>query len=145
MKLDAELSKSLRMSAIEEALKRSGADPNTVLRASGRRNCLDRVKIPMRLDVGCPCGRVATTYFMCLFIVMIIDIINFFKYAILTIETFQYEENYPEIISVQVYVKLGMIGLVAACEALVISNRGYWNLCKVAYALKLMQIIFSLY
>ena len=87
-------------------MKQSGADPKAVLNASGsqryiaskNRTWLDRVKIPMRVEISCYCCRMATTYFMCLFIVMIVDILNFFKYFIMTIETSQYSENYPEII-----------------------------------------------
>lgn len=42
-------------------------------------------------------------------------------------------------------VKIVLIGILATCESLVISRRSSWYLCKVSYALKLLQIIFSLY
>ena len=89
-----------KLSDIQEKLKQSGADPNRVNIVSKNRTWLDRVKIPMRLEIGFRgCCRIATTYFMCLFVVMIVDILNFFKYFIMTIETSQYSENYPDIIS----------------------------------------------
>ena len=54
----------------------------------------------MRLEIGCRgCCRIATTYFMCLFVVMIIDVLNFLKYFVMTVESSQYSENYPEVIS----------------------------------------------
>ena len=37
------------------------------------------------------------------------------------------------------------MGACAFSESLIISQRGHWVLCKVAYALKLAQIIFCLY
>jgi hypothetical protein len=61
-----------------------------------QRNWLDHLKIPMRFELSCGCfGRVATTYFVILFTVMIVDIVNFFKYLMLAFETGLYAENYP--------------------------------------------------
>ena len=98
LKLDAELSQMQRLSEIQEKLKQSGADPNDpqLNIISKNRTWLDRVKIPMRLEIGCRgCCRIATTYFMCLFVVMIIDVLNFLKYFVMTVESSQYSENYP--------------------------------------------------
>ena len=96
-KLDTELQQHERMTVIEKKLKRAGTDPKSIMLAPVKqRNWLDHLKIPMRFELSCGClGRVATTYFVILFTVMIVDIVNFFKYLMLAFETGLYAENYP--------------------------------------------------
>ena len=101
-KLDAELQQQERLSQIELKLKQAGTDPSSIMSAPVKqRNWMDHLKIPMRFELSCGClGKVKTTYFVCLFTVMVVDTVNFFKYLMLAFETGLYAQNYPQVVSI---------------------------------------------
>lgn len=54
-------------------MKRVGADPNTLLKANAKRNCLDRISVPKRVAVKFLCLKFKVSFYYCLFCIFLID------------------------------------------------------------------------
>ena len=89
-----------QMYQIEKKMKRSGANPNIILRANPKRNWLDRITVPKRIAMKTWFCKFRVSLFYCLFCVFLIDMFMDCKNVIQIIERYVYAENYPNIIQV---------------------------------------------
>lgn len=132
MEVDKELSQLSRFDTIKAKL---GKTDKIVI--SERRNCLDHVPIPQRLACVTPCFKMSWSLFFTLFLVHLVDCFNFLKFIFLIFEIIEYSANYPEIVKLQVYVKVGILGIITICQLITIAYYKF-NFLKGAYAGKLI-------
>jgi hypothetical protein len=63
-------------------LKKSGTKPEEILKLKAKRSYLDRVKVPRKIRIRCPCCKLKWSYIFCLFIIVTIDFCLLGKYLI---------------------------------------------------------------
>ena len=80
---------------------------------------------------------------MCLFVLLILDMLNTAKYLGMAVEFSIYAKNYPPVIMVQVTIKLALHIAFCFLELRVFSHKT-WYLLKIAYGLKLLQIVIAI-
>lgn len=89
-----------KMIAIEQKMKRVGANPDSVMRANPKRNCLDRLSVPRKIQLKTPCFKFRISFFYCLFCIFLIDAFILTKDIIQLVEMQVFAEDYPEIVAV---------------------------------------------
>ena len=128
---------------VENKLKKTGTDPESLLFVKPRRSFLDRVRIPKKIK--CKLSRklrMDMTYIYCVFLIAIVDFFTLFKTICLISEHTEYNEDYPAVVALDIYGKLVIHGVLFAIECYFILSKHNFNFCKAAYALKLFEIIF---
>lgn len=138
-----ELSRLNTIQKVENKLKKTGTDPESLLFVKPRRSFLDRVRIPKKIK--CKLTRSLSmdmTYIYCVFLIAIVDFFALFKTICLISEHSEYSQDYPTVVAIDVYAKLVIHLALFAIECYFILNKHNFAYCKTAYALKLFEIIF---
>ena len=84
------------------------------------------------------------TYIYCVFLIAIVDFFSLFKTLCLISEHAEYSADYPTFVAIDVYAKLVIHSMLFAVECYCILSKHKFSYCKMAYALKLLEIIFVL-
>lgn len=77
-----ELKRLQEISKIEKKLQKSGTKPIELLNFRNKRTFLDRISVPRKIRVKCPCCKIKWSYMFCLFCIVVIDFCILVKYFI---------------------------------------------------------------
>ena len=73
---------------------------------------------------------------------LMIDLVILFRYLIQIGEMHWYAADYPQSVEIEVIVKTILVVIIILVEGIFIIKLKYYDACKLAYALKLCQILF---
>ena len=92
------------ISRIEEKIKKSGTNPREIMTIK-KRSFLDRIDVPRKIRLKCPCCKLKWSYMFCIFLIAIIDLMVFIKYLIQISEMYTYKEDFPQVVAFEVIIK----------------------------------------
>lgn len=125
-------------------MKKSGTKPESILTSQPKRGWLDRIKVPRKFRVKNRFCDWKLSFMFFLIFVAIIDFAVLIKQTIQLVEMKYYAESYPSLIAFDNIIKFCIIFLLLIVEKFLILRKppSGFKFCKVAYALKIIQIGF---
>ena len=142
---DNELEKLQQLSKIKKKLKKTGTNPETLLRIRSKRTWLDKLSIPKKIRVKTPCFKMKVSFLFCIFVMSIIDFFILFKYVLEFRESRAYPVDFPQIVLFQIWFKGLLLLALVILEGFGILYKHMFSICKVAYFLKVIEIFFVFY